>query len=285
MKNFALIGLAGFVAKKHVKCIQDVNGRLIAALDMHDNVGFIDNSFPDCKFFKEENIFFSFLKKHKVDYVVICSPSNLHFRHIKKSIISRCNVIVEKPPVLQLEDYEKIIYLENKYKKKCYCIFQLRLDKKLIKLKNQIIASKKFDNKVSIKYYTYRGDWYFKSWKNNKKLSGGILVNIAIHFFDVLIWVFGNDLSFKILKKNSSKVEGIINLEKADVSWTVSLENIKKLNKNIKTKYLRNMKVNNRVINFDKFDNLHLENYKEILKGNFHISNFIKIIKFLSKLK
>ena len=284
MKNFALIGLAGFVAKKHVKCISDLKGNLVAALDKHDNVGFIDSFFSKCNFFKKEKEFFRYIKKRKIDYVVVCSPSYLHFNHIKLSLLSGCNVIVEKPPVIKFEDYKKIIKLEKKTKKKCYCIFQLRLDEKLKSIKKEIDLNKN-KKKIMIKYYTYRGSWYFKSWKNNKKLSGGILVNIAIHFFDVLIWVFGNDLSFKILKKNSSKVEGIINLEKADVSWTVSLENIKKLNKNIKTKYLRNMKVNNRVINFDKFDNLHLENYKEILKGNFHISNFIKIIKFLSKLK
>ena len=102
MIKFALVGLAGFVAKKHVKCIKDLGGELIAAMDYHDNVGFIDSFFPNCIFFKKENEFFSFLKKKKINYVVVCSPSHLHFKHIKQSLIAKCNVIVEKPPILNI---------------------------------------------------------------------------------------------------------------------------------------------------------------------------------------
>jgi len=284
MKNFALIGLAGFVAKKHVKTIKDLKGNLIAALDIHDNVGYVDSFFPNCIFFKHENLFFSYLKKKKIDFIVVCSPSYLHFKHIRSSLLTGKNVIVEKPPLLSYHEYKKINRLEKLSKKKCYCIFQLRLDDKLKKLKKEINLKNKFYN-VEIKYYTYRGDWYFKSWKNDKKLSGGLLVNIAIHFFDILIWMFGNYKSIKIKKKNHSKAEGIITFEKANVQWVVSVQNIKKFDKNISTKFFRVMKINNKIINFDKFNDLHFENYKEIIKGNFHISEFLNIIKFLKKLK
>ena len=284
MKKFALIGLAGFVAKKHVNCIKKVNGNLVAALDFNDNVGFIDSHFPKCKFFINENKFFVFLKNNPIDYVVVCSPSHLHFKHIVKSLKSNSNVIVEKPPVLKVIDYKRIQKAEIKYKKRCYCIFQLRLDEKLKKLKKSISLKNKVNN-VEIIYYTYRGDWYYKSWKNRSSLSGGLLVNIAIHFFDILFWIFGNVSEFKITKKNNSEVKGIIKLQKAFVKWTVSIKNINNENKNIKNRFLRIMKVNKRVINFNKFDNLHLANYKEIMKRNFHISNFETVIKFLAKLK
>ena len=114
MKKFALIGLAGFVAKKHVNCIKKINGNLVAALDFNDNVGFIDSYFPKCEFFTNENKFFSFLKKNLIDYVVICSPSYLHFKHTIKSLKSQCNVIVEKPPILNSNDYIKIRDTEKK---------------------------------------------------------------------------------------------------------------------------------------------------------------------------
>ncbi len=284
MKNFALIGLAGFVAKKHIKCISDLKGNLVAALDEHDNVGFIDSYFPKCNFFKKESEFFRFVKKKQIDYVVVCSPSYLHFNHIKLSLLSGSNVIVEKPPVIKYEDYKKIQILEKKTKKRCYCIFQLRLDKKLKKLKKEV-DKKNTKQKVVIKYYTFRGKWYFKSWKNNKKYSGGLLVNIGIHFFDILLWIFGDFKKIQFLKKNDSTVEGIIYLEKANAKWTVSVENIKEKSKKLKSKYYRIMKINKKLINFDKFNDLHLTNYKEIIKGNFHISEFVKIIKLLSVLK
>tara|TARA_Y100001958_G_scaffold157245_1_gene151826 strand:+ start:736 stop:1590 length:855 start_codon:yes stop_codon:yes gene_type:complete len=284
MKNFALIGLAGFVAKKHVKCISQLKGNLVAALDKHDNVGFIDNFFPKCHFFKNERNFFLYVKNKKVDYVVVCSPSYLHFNHIKLALLSGCNVIVEKPPIINFEDYKKIIKLEKKTKKKCFCIFQLRLDKKLKKLKKNIDKKTNIQN-VSIKYFTFRGNWYLKSWKNNKNKSGGLLVNIAIHFFDILLWIFGDFKKIKIIKKGDSCVEGKIFLEKTTAKWIVSIENLKNKDKKIKTKYYRIMKINKKIINFDKFNDLHLSNYKEIIKGNFHISEFRKIIKLLSILK
>lgn len=278
MKNFALIGLAGFVAKKHISCIGNLKGNLKAALDKHDNVGFIDNKFPECKFFKKENDFFKYIKKKNIDYVIICSPSYLHFKHIKLSLLSGANVIVEKPPILNPEDFKKIKNLEQKTGKKCFCIFQLRLDKKLIKLKKIMQNSNKTKN-VQIKYFTYRGDWYLKSWKNKKHLSGGLLVNIAIHFFDILLWIFGDLKKIKINRRTNFKVSGKIELEKAKVNWDVSISNKHRL------KFYGVMKIGDQLINFKKFNNLHLENYKEIFKGNFHISEFERIINFLPKLK
>jgi len=147
------------------------------------------------------------------------------------------------------------------------------------------VDKKNTKQKVVIKYYTFRGKWYFKSWKNNKKYSGGLLVNIAIHFFDILLWIFGDFKKIQFLKKNDSTVEGIIYLEKATAKWKVSVENIKEKNKKLKSKYYRIMKINKKLINFDKFNDLHLTNYKEIIKGNFHISEFVEIIKLLSVLK
>ena len=137
MTNFALIGLAGFIAKKHVNCIHQLKGKLVAALDVHDNVGYVDNFFPNCHFFKDEKKFFNFIKIKRIDYVVICSPSYLHFKHVKKSLLSNCNVIVEKPPLLSLKEFDKIQLIEKKTKRFCHCIFQLREDGRIISLKKK----------------------------------------------------------------------------------------------------------------------------------------------------
>ena len=283
MKKFALIGIAGFVAKKHINCIKKLDGQLVATLDKHDNVGFIDNMFPDCKFFKNENLFFKFVKKNFIDYVVICSPSYLHYKHIRNTLISKSNAIVEKPPVLNFQSYLKIQKLENITKKKCYCIFQLRLDKNLIKLKkDKSLKYKK--NKVLINYYTFRGDWYFKSWKNNKKESGGLLINIAIHFFDILNWIFNDFTKIKYQTKTQSNAKGIVEFKNAKINWFVSVNKLQRY-KDTKLKYHRIMKINDKVINFNKFNDLHLENYKQILNGKFHISEFENTIKFLNLLK
>ncbi|MCA9181670.1 MAG: Gfo/Idh/MocA family oxidoreductase, partial [Planctomycetales bacterium] len=88
MKNFALIGAAGYVAPKHLKAIRDTGNRLVAAVDPHDSVGILDSFFPQCRFFTEIERFDRFLERSRregepVDYVTICSPNYLHDAHVR----------------------------------------------------------------------------------------------------------------------------------------------------------------------------------------------------------
>lgn len=284
MKKFCIIGVAGFVAKKHLNCIKNLKGKLIAACDKHDNVGFLDSYFPEAKFFNDEKLFFSFIKKTKPNYLIICSPSYLHYRHIHKGFQAGLDVIVEKPPLLSHQQYKNIINLEKKYKKRCFCIFQLRVNKKLKSLKSEIEMSNKI-NEVEISYTTYRGDWYFKTWKNNIKKSGGLSVNIGIHFFDILIWIFGDILEFKINYSSQSKIIGSLKLKKAKVKWLLSIERVRKKN-DYSYMFQRYMVVNSKKFNFEKFNDLHEDNYDMILnKKKFHLSEFEKTIRFIKYLK
>ena len=152
----------------------------------------------------------------------------------------------------------------------------------MIKLKKD--KSLKYKKKVLINYYTFRGDWYFKSWKNNKKESGGLLINIAIHFFDILNWIFIDFIKIKYQTKTQSNAKGIVEFKNAKINWFVSVNKLQRY-KDTKLKYHRIMKINDKVINFNKFNDLHLENYKQILNGKFHISEFENTIKFLNLLK
>ena len=217
-----------------------------------------------------------------MDFVIVCTPSYKHFDHIKRSIKSFCNVIVEKPPLLRESQFKKIHALEKTYNKKCFCVFQLRFDKRLISLKNKIKLSQKI-NDVKINYFTYRGNWYFNSWKNNKNKSGGLLINIGIHFFDILFWIFGKSKKIVINKRNKETIMGEIILEKAKVKWVLSVKNLNKKSKDNKAS--RSMTVNNKKYNFDKFDDLHKVNYEEIIKNKGHkIDNFKYLIKTMSNI-
>jgi UDP-N-acetyl-2-amino-2-deoxyglucuronate dehydrogenase len=284
MIKFGIIGIAGYVAKKHLNCIKKLKGSLVAAYDKHDNVGFIDKDYPKANFFKKEESFFSYIKKKKIDYLIVCSPTYIHFRHIVKGLESGADVIVEKPPLLSLKSLNTIVKNENKYKKKCHCIFQLRVNKKIINLKKKIDKQKNKKFNVEIFYNTFRGDWYFKSWKNDKKLSGGLAINIGIHFFDILLWIFGSVKLFKLYKNTKNEAKGLLNFENATTKWYLSTKKLSK--KSFDDSFIRYMKVDGKKINFDKFNDLHYENYKKIIyEKKFHISEFRNTIKFTEKLK
>ena len=101
MKNFAITGVAGYIAPRHLKAIKETGNNLVAALDPHDSVGIMDSYFPEASFFTEFERFDRHLEKlrrrdekNKIDYLTICSPNNLHDSHIRLGIKNwcRCNL-------------------------------------------------------------------------------------------------------------------------------------------------------------------------------------------------
>jgi UDP-N-acetyl-2-amino-2-deoxyglucuronate dehydrogenase len=204
MKNFALIGAAGYVAPRHMKAIKETGNNLLAAFDPFDSVGIMDSYFPDADFFTEFERFDRHLEKLKrnggqVDYVSVCSPNYLHDAHIRFGLRHGMDVICEKPIVLNPWNIEPLEEIEAETGGNIYNILQLRLHPSIIELKKKIDSSPKdkiFD--FDLTYLTSRGHWYYTSWKGEQKKSGGIATNIGVHFFDMLQWVFGDQKSMVV---------------------------------------------------------------------------------------
>ena len=233
MKNFALIGAAGYVAPRHMKAIKETGNNLLAAFDPNDSVGIIDSYFPDASFFVEFERFDRHVDKlrrkgHKIDYVSICSPNYLHDAHIRFALRSGADAICEKPLVLNPWNLDALEEIENETGKKVYNILQLRVHPSLIALKEKIDKEweqKKEKYKIDLTYITSRGKWYFISWKGDLQKSGGVATNIGIHFFDMLIWIFGGVKHQEVhYSEPLKKMAGFIELEKAEVRWFLSVD-------------------------------------------------------------
>ena len=278
MKKFSLIGVGGYIAQRHLEAIKATNNELISALDPNDSVGIIDNYFPNAFYFNEFERFdrhiykLSLNKKSKIDYISICSPNYLHDSHIRFALRSGANTICEKPLVLNPWNLDGLIELENNTGCKVNTILQLRLHPSIIKLSKKIKSmelKKKLD--IDLTYITSRGNWYLRSWKGDIKKSGGIATNIGIHLFDMLHFIFGKLKKSKIFLNTDTKQSGFLELEKANIRWFLSIDNMdipKNIRENGKTTY-RSIKINNQEIEFsDGFKDLHIKSYKEILKGN-----------------
>ena len=194
--NFALIGVGGYIAVRHLKAIKETGNKLVAALDINDSVGIIDSYFPEADFFVEFERFDRHIDKlrrkgTRVDYISICSPNYLHDSHIRFALRSQSHAICEKPLVLNPWNYEGLADFEKETGKKVFNILQLRLHPSIRALREKILAGPKdkiYD--IDLSYITSRGNWYHYSWKGNIQKSGGIATNIGIHFFDMLIWIF-----------------------------------------------------------------------------------------------
>lgn len=256
-KKFALIGAAGYIAPRHMRAIKDVGGDLIAVLDPHDSVGILDKYFPNTQFFTEEHRFRRFLDKNHVNYVSICSPNYLHYGHIMLAINAGANIICEKPLVINPDNLEQLKPYDNI--NRIYPILQLRYHPYIQSIKNANSLSIENKHQVIIEYVTYRGPWYQYSWKGNKGKSGGLAINIGVHLFDMLIYLFGRVKKFHILRKNINKIIGNINLENANAYFNLDIKN---------SIVQRTIEIDG--LNYDlgiAFENLHTKCYQEILAG------------------
>jgi UDP-N-acetyl-2-amino-2-deoxyglucuronate dehydrogenase len=276
VKNFAIIGIAGYIAIRHLKAIKETGNHLIAALDRFDSVGFIDGYFPDADFFVEFERFDRHVDKLRrqgtdVDYISICSPNYLHDSHIRFALRSGSDAICEKPVVLNPWNIDALLEFENQTGKKVYNVLQLRHHQTIIDLRNRIKngpSDKIYD--VDLSYITSRGNWYHFSWKGDIHKSGGVATNIGVHFFDMLTWIFGNVKENIVHVFQEDKVAGYLQLEKANVRWFLSIDN-NDIPENIKEtgqRTFRSIKVDGEEIEFSNgFTDLHTTTYQNILSG------------------
>lgn len=277
MKNFVLIGAAGYIAPRHLKAIKDTNNNLLASLDPYDGVGIMDSYFPNADFFVEPERFDRHIEKLKydkdidIDYFSICTPNYMHDSHIRMGLRRDSNVICEKPLVLNPWNIDALERMEEESGKKVFNILQLRVHPSIIALKEKVMNGPKdiiYD--VDLTYLTSRGHWYYTSWKGDIAKSGGIATNIGVHFFDMLSWIFGDVKNNQVHVHSHDRAAGFLELERARVRWFLSI-NDKLLPKEIVEKgqrTFRSIRIGEEELEFSNgFTDLHTRSYEEILKG------------------
>lgn len=274
--NFAIIGVGGYIAVRHLKAIKETGNNLVAALDINDSVGIIDSYFPEADFFVEFERFDRHIDKFRregtrVDYISICSPNYLHDSHIRFALRSGAHAICEKPLVLNPWNYDGLSEFEKETGRKVFNVLQLRLHPSITSLREKIMngpGDRVYD--IVLTYITARGNWYHYSWKGDLQKSGGIATNIGIHFFDMLIWIFGDIRKNVTHLLECNKASGFLELEKARVRWYLSVD-FNDLPQEIKQRgqrTYRSITLDGEEIEFsDGFSELHTDTYRNILDG------------------
>jgi len=295
MKNFVLIGAAGYIAPRHMKAIKETGNNLIAAYDPYDGIGIMDSYFPQASFFTEFERFDRHIEKlkrggTKVDYVAICSPNYLHDSHIRYGLRIGADVICEKPLVLNPWNVDALVELEEEYPNKVNTILQLRHHEAILALKDKIDnGSKDKIYDIDLTYITSRGNWYYTSWKGDASKSGGIATNIGVHFFDMLQWIFGPMQDFSVHTKTQDTNAGTLTFQQAKVNWYLSI-NAENLPKSAKEKGLptfRTLSIEGEEIEFSKgFTDLHTVSYQKILEGKgYGLSDAKNSIEIVSQIR
>jgi UDP-N-acetyl-2-amino-2-deoxyglucuronate dehydrogenase len=278
MKNFAITGIAGYIAPRHLKAIKDTGNDVVAAMDPHDSVGILDGYFPDVSFFTQFERFdrhLEMLKRNKeeraIDYMSICSPNFLHDAHIRLALRVGADAICEKPLVLNPWNIDALAELEEDTGKRVYNTLQLRLHDTIIDLRNKIKANPSDKKrKIKLSYITSRGKWYNFSWKGDVEKSGGVATNIGIHFFDMLMWMFGKVQSSTLHLNEKNRMAGFIELPDAEVQWFLSTDerDLPKEAVAANMRTFRSITIDGEEIEFTKgFTDLHTRVYQDVLNG------------------
>ncbi|MDD2101060.1 UDP-N-acetyl-2-amino-2-deoxy-D-glucuronate oxidase [Pseudomonas putida] len=276
MKNFALIGAAGYIAPRHMRAIKDTGNLLVSAYDINDSVGIIDSISPQSVFFTQFERFIEYAHQLKrdpstaLDYIAVCSPNYLHHSHIAAGLRLGCDVICEKPLVPTSAILNELALVEKETGKRVYNILQLRHHHAILNLRDKVSKenrANKYD--VELTYITSRGNWYMESWKGDPRKSFGLATNIGVHFYDMLHFIFGKLQRNVVHFASEHKASGFLEYENARVRWFLSID-ASDLPESVKGKKptYRSITVDGEEMEFSEgFTDLHTTSYEEILAG------------------
>jgi UDP-N-acetyl-2-amino-2-deoxyglucuronate dehydrogenase len=278
MKNFALIGAAGYIAPRHMQAIRDTGNHLVAAYDPSDSVGIIDSYFPEADFFTEFERFDRHIDKRRradngraVDYVSICSPNYLHDSHMRFALRSGADAICEKPLVLNPWNIDGLLEVEQDTGHEVSTILQLRVHPAIVALRESVrVSPGDRKHEVDLTYITSRGHWYLQSWKGDVRKSGGIATNIGVHFFDMLHYIFGALQQNVVHLSTETKAAGYLEYERARVRWflSVDVDDVPRATREAGQRTYRSITVDAEEVEFSGgFADLHTRSYEEILAG------------------
>ena len=277
-RNFAMTGVGGYIAPRHLKAIKDTGNRLVAAVDPHDAVGVLDRHFFDVRFFTEFERFDRHLEKlrrgpaaGRVDVLSICSPNHLHDAHIRLALRVGADALCEKPLVINPWNLDALRDLERETGRRVFTVLQLRLHPQLIALRDRLAAEPATPvHDVELTYITARGRWYDVSWKGSEERSGGIVTNIGVHFFDLLLWLFGGVRACEVHVREPHRVGGFLQLDRANVRWFLSTDTADlpfAPEPGVRTT-LRSITVDGAEVEFSEgFADLHTRVYESVLAG------------------
>jgi UDP-N-acetyl-2-amino-2-deoxyglucuronate dehydrogenase len=295
-RNFAVVGVGGYVAPRHLRAIHDVGGRLIAAADLNDSVGILDQFSLDVRFFTEMERFDRHLEKlrrgpesERVHYLSVCSPNYLHDAHCRLGLRLGADVICEKPLVINPWNLDALESLEEETGRRVFTVLQLRLHPKLAELREMLLAEKKAMHDVELTYVASRGPWYEVSWKASVEKSGGVPTNIGIHLFDLVLWLFGPARTARVHMAEARRYGGVLELERASVRWFLSTNAADRAHalRPYPGPTLRSIRVDGVEVEFsDGFDDLHTRVYQEALGGRpFRIADARPSIELVHRIR
>ena len=273
--SFALIGVAGYIARRHLDAIRHVGGTVTACHDITDSVGILDNYFPDARFFTSAAEFEAFLAQpgNRPDYFVVCTPNDLHAAHAALGLRLGADVVLEKPPALSTGELEALRALQAESGHVIHPVLQLRYHDGLHRFRDLMQQrDPEWPAMVTVRYVTRRGPWFGVSWKGDPARSGTIILNIGIHLLDALAWAIGPEaeVTRAWIDPAGERAEGSLQFGAVTVNWELSTRR-GDLPPGARAGADRYITLDGEVVcDFSDYSALHTVLYQEVIAGRGH---------------
>jgi predicted dehydrogenase len=196
--NYALIG-CGRISPNHVAAAIENNLNIVAICDIEESR--MEETFQKFNLPSTTKKYISYkdmIATEKIDLVAICTESGKHGKIAIDCIEASCNLIIEKPIALSLEEADLIITKAKEKNVKVSACHQNRFNKSIQKIREAVEGGrfgKLLHGTAHIRWN--RGEDYYKQapWRGTWEQDGGALMNQCIHNIDLLRWMMGNDIT------------------------------------------------------------------------------------------
>ncbi len=239
--KFAIIG-KGFIYPRHLDAIKSVDGEIVEAIDLSNG----------------ENYWQELIKRTDADCIVVLTPNDLHYPICKMALENNKFVICEKPLTINADNCIDLVKYE-----KIFCVLQLRHHHLIKELKDKLDLSKK--NEIEMDISVYRDQAYYNSWKGQTQRSGGVLFNLGVHYFDMILHLFGPVKKISEVKIDNLTGMGTLEGENYICRFKVSTAAPQNSQRRV-------FKINGTDYNFSSQDNLSYEDlhkyvYRDFMDG------------------
>ncbi|KPJ71398.1 hypothetical protein AMJ50_02270 [Parcubacteria bacterium DG_74_3] len=233
--KFAIIG-TGFIFRRHVQAIYKTGGKIVDVVDKSHG----------------QDAWKDIVKETEADCIVVLAPNNLHFEMVKFSSDHGKIVLCEKPLAIKSEHARILAERPD-----IFTVYQLRHHPSTKQLKSEI--QKDRDYEIELDISVHRDEDYWKSWKGSTERTGGILFNIGIHYFDLLLYLFGKPTKILTHSLTEKAGKGIIEGENYVCRWQMSVEEPRESQRRV-------FKINGASFDFSSKENLHIFVYQDLLR-------------------
>ena len=228
--NIAIIGF-GFMGKVYAHAANtlkdffpdspdvEVSAILVSKNKTISEIKSIQNRY---KIRKVTNKIDDLLNDSSIDAFYIATPNDLHYEHVKLALARNKHVLCDKPMGLNISETKHMLELANAKKKIISnVVFQYRFLPCIVKIKNMIDLNHLGDI-IQFRFMYLHGSYIDErpiTWRL-KKGTGGALVDLGPHVFDLINFLLGD---FKInFAKKKSKIK---DRDVDDAAWILCQTN------------------------------------------------------------